>query len=178
VAKFKIKPFKSIWANAAHLGLFVDWDEIDQVDLGMDLGSVSLGIRLRWGHRVIDPNDVDKKPWYALGTRLQNDFGCWRYGCAGERLTKGTLVEPGLAAQLLDSGNLPPDKPFGELIYGDLRAVLAIHFPGKGVLGWPDVDVPEHYYFWMREMPPGAKFKKEEPGIENKPVKSKINRLI
>lgn len=157
----RVKPFRSRWAGQLYLGPYVDWHDIDQVDIGLNLGPLILGLRFLWGNRIIDPYEVDRAARWDIGTSLQNDFGRWRYSRAGVKLKKGTIVEPSLAAKVLAEGQFPAEPALGELIYGDVRPVLDADKVSQSALGWPEVDVPERYYFWLHEVPPGATFQKE-----------------
>jgi len=70
-------------------------------------------------------------------------------------------VETTLAGRILNNGEIPAGKPMAELVYGDVRAKRKMDRQGRGVLGWPEVNVPKGYYFWLHEVPPGAEFFKE-----------------
>ena len=165
----KIEPFKSNWCSEAHLGFFADWDEIDQLECGLELGPIILGLRFRWGNRVIDHYEVDKKPVWRFGTRHQNDMGVWHYACAGEDLAPDTILEADLAGRIC-----PPPPPavnfrvqelrerFGELIYGNVKAAMEIDRYGVSVLGQNLVRVKKGHCFWILEFPMGAEFAKEE----------------
>lgn len=159
--KLKVKPFRESWSSAAYLGPYASWVDRDQVELGLNFGPVILGIRVNWGAWRIDPFEVDNVLRWKLGTSLQNEFGNWRYGLAGEDLKKGTLVEADLAGRIA-----PPAEPstmdnISELIYGNVKAAKEVDQYGQNVLGWPEVFVKKGRYFWIHEPPPGAEFQKE-----------------
>lgn len=157
----KVKPFRSSWAREAHLGPFVSWNDIDQVEVGLNLTVPFLGLRFTWGHRVIDPSQVDKSPHWELGTRFQNDMGPWRYARAGEDLVIGTVVEADLAGRMAQP---PPESSMqvtSELIWGGVKAAKEVDPQGITVLGWPEVAVKKGRFCWIKEPPPGAEFKKE-----------------
>jgi len=107
---------------------------------------------------VIDPYEVDKKPRWDFGTRLQNNMGCWHYARAGEELKKGTMVEAGLSGRLVIGEPLPEGKEINELIYGDVKPVHQFIKHGIGILGWPLVNVKKYHYCWLQEPPPGTRF--------------------
>lgn len=111
----------------------------------------------------INPLQVDKaRPW-KWGTRYVDGPTAWRYACAGEKLDKGILVEPGLAARILLEPGKFPEEGMADIIYGDVRAIRTKVVKGHIVLGWPEVEVPGEANFWLREPPPGTKFVKEAP---------------
>jgi hypothetical protein len=152
----RIKPFRSSWASQAHLGPFVDWHEIGQVDIGLELGPVVLGLRFLIGNEVVDPYELDRSPRWPLGEAFQNEFGMWHYARAGVTLKRGTIVEPSLAAKILNDGGYPAQPEMGELIYGDVRPIQDPDKATPSALGWPEVDVPERRYFWLHDMKEAA----------------------
>jgi len=114
-----------------------------------------------WVLKEARPLDVDRQRRWDLGTRLQNEEGCWRYAWTSVKLRRGTIVEPPLAAKVLADGDYTNEPTLAELVYGDVRPVLDANRVPQTALGWPDVDVPERRYFWIHEVPPGAEFEKE-----------------
>jgi len=104
------------------------------------------------------------KEW-PLGTQFREVSGTYHYGRAGEDLKKGTLVESDLAGRITPE-DLPFDTDdFKELIWGNLKAIKEVDPAGTNVLGWPERNIKRYQYFWLREVPLGAKFvKDEEPG--------------
>jgi hypothetical protein len=156
--EIRVKGFHHRWAGAFHLGPFVDWHDIDQVDVGLNLGPRILGIRFLFGNRIIDPTEVDRQPRWDIGTRLTNDFGNWRYCRAGEDLRHAEIVEPSLAAKVMANDGLPAETPLNELIYGDVKGVTDPDRMNAAALGWPEVSVRRGRYCWIREVPPGAQF--------------------
>lgn len=158
----RVRPFRSTWPKAAHLGVFIEWMEIDEVWVGVDLGPVILGLAFRCYLMPPDPYAVDKKLHWELGTRFQNNLGTWRYARAGEDLKKDTLVMSDIAGRLVSPEGLPDSALINELVWGNVKAARLLDPLEPRVLGWPEVDVKKGRLFWLREPPPGAKFKKEE----------------
>ena len=147
----KIKPFRYNWGREAHLGPFVSWNEIDQVEVGLNLTVLIIGLRFTWGDLVIDPSQVDKRPRWALGTRFQNDFGPWRYACAGEDIIIGTAVEADLAGRIVSPEQLPDSADIQEIIYGNIRRCTDVALFQERLLGWPEVTVKKGRYCWIKE---------------------------
>lgn len=160
--KIKVNFLRSTWGRAAYLGPYADWNDRKELEVGLNLGPLIVGMRFAWGSWLFDPTETSKKPELELGTNLQNDFGNWHYARAGEDLKKGTLVEADLAGRIA-----PPSEPntmeiSSELIWGNVKAAKEVDRHGTNVLGWPEVKVRKGRYCWLRQPPLGSEFKKEQ----------------
>ncbi|MBA7645462.1 hypothetical protein ES703_53220 [subsurface metagenome] len=91
---------------------------------------------------------------------MKEDSSPYRYARAGEDLQPEVLVEPGLPDE--DRFILASSRRFADTLYGKVVATVGDPTDKSGILGWPVVEVKKGYYFWVREMPVGAKFIKEE----------------
>ena len=113
--------------------------------------------------RNIDTKRIDSSPRLPVGTRLGNDQGFYRYACAGEDLSAGVFVEPGLTEE--DRVTLAFSQKmerFADIVFGKVVASTGDPRDKPGILGWPEVDVKKAYYFWIREVPIGATLVPEE----------------
>ena len=114
-----------------------------------------------------DITRVDLNPRLPLGTRLvKEDASVYHYARAGEDLQPEVFVEPGLSDE--DRFTLAFSRKmekFADIVYGKVVATVGDPRDKPGILGWPVVEVKKGYYFWIREIPLGAKLVKEdEPG--------------
>ncbi|KKK76154.1 hypothetical protein LCGC14_2866530 [marine sediment metagenome] len=105
-----------------------------------------------------DVKRISQTKLYMIGSVFQIGPVRYLYGRAGEDLQKGMLVESDLAGRLVLGEPLPEGKEINELIYGDLKAAHKVDKYGKGILGWPQVDVKKYQYFWLEEPPLGTRF--------------------
>jgi hypothetical protein len=158
---FRVKGFQARWGSEFHLGPFVDWHATDQVDIGVNLGPLILGIRFLRGNRIIDPNETDRQPRWELGTRLSNRFGNWRYCRAGEDIEAKCIVQPSLSGRVMANEGLPAEQELNEAIYGDIRAITDPDSLNRAAFGFPEVSVRRGRYFWTRELPADWKFEKK-----------------
>ena len=111
-----------------------------------------------------DVTRVDLNPRLSVGTRLvKEDFSVYHYARAGEDLQKEVLVEPGLSDE--DRATLAFSlkmENFADIVYGKVMAAIGDPRGKTGILGWPVVEVKKSYYFWLREMPIGARLIKKD----------------
>ena len=99
-----------------------------------------------WFKRILtvpwpDEEQVDETKKRSLGTRFVKGPYAHRYACAGEDLKKGMLVEANLSGRLVIGEPLPEGQDINALIYGAVRPAAKVDKHGRGILGWPLVDV-------------------------------------
>ena len=156
----------------AIVGLVIKPDMVTGAFLSL-AGGATIGLLIaylmqRWWFKgipaIMKPNvkRATSHKEYPLGTRYQSGRFPLRYACAGEDLKKGTLVEAGLSGRLVLGEPLPEGKEINELIYGDVRSAAKVDKHGRGILGWPLVDVKKSHHCWLQEPPMGAEFEKED----------------
>ncbi|MBA7603194.1 hypothetical protein ES703_10298 [subsurface metagenome] len=123
-------------------------------------GAIGLAIAYlmrRWWFKRIpigkgpDLERVTSYKIYPLGTSFQTVRYGYLYVCAGEDLKGNTFVESDLSGRLVIGEPLPPGKEINELIYGSVRAATKVDQRGRGILGWPLVDVKKKYYCWLQD---------------------------
>ena len=160
--RIRVKPFREKWGDQAHLGPFVDWHEIRQVEIGLSLGPAIFGIRFRWGKYLFDECETHRKPEWEFGTSFVFSNTTYRYGRDGEDLKAGTFVEADLAGRLAPAMDPSTIEITSEIIWGNVKASKEVDQYGTNVLGWPEVNVKNGRCCWFRQPPLGAEFKKEE----------------
>ena len=160
--RIKVKPFRHKWGAAAYLGLFASWIERQELEVGLNLGPAILGVRFKWGRFLFDETETTRKPEFEWGTNFVCAGGTYRYARAGEDLKKGTIVEADLAGRIAPAPEHDTVEITSELIWGNVKACKDIDRHGTNVLGWPEVNVKEGWYCWLKQPPPGSEFEKEE----------------
>jgi len=160
--KLRVKPIRSRWGSQAHLGPYANWTESQQLEIGLNLATVILGLEFRWGKFLLDETETHKTPEFELGSEYVFTNVHYRYGRAGEDLKPGTFVEADLAGRIAPAPEHDTVEITNELIWGNVKAAKDVDQYGTNVLGWPVVNVKKGRYCWLKQPPPGAEFKKEK----------------
>ena len=132
---------------------------------GAAIGCLVAYLIRRWWFKAralwIDVKRVSRVCSWPLGTDFQKGPTRWRYGCAGEDLKKGMLVEADLAGRITPPPEIGAVQITADMIWGNVKAAKEIDPKGINVLGWPEVKVKKGWYCWLRQPPVGAEFVKE-----------------
>lgn len=96
------------------------------------------------------PENTSSDQLFLLGTRLVTQRGVpYRYGQAGDRLLEASQpVYSTYQPEMTEENLLQVDDGLWRQLKPEDVAMME---PARIELGWPEVDVPPHHYFWLRE---------------------------